>query len=98
MRGYEIIYYDQGVQIPYPEAADARTTDRKRAEGRSFHHGRFIQRLRAAARRTPNVTVVESTVTDMVKDDWTGQVLGVQSLTDKRKDYVSVVVGSGDRR
>ncbi|KAI9769579.1 MAG: Squalene epoxidase [Candelina submexicana] len=84
VHGYEVIYYGQGVEIPYPENSD--DTARKRPQGRSFHHGRFIQRLREAAMRTPNVTVVETTVTDVVKSGYTDQVLGVESQTKGEKD------------
>lgn len=82
------MYYGEEVEIPYPEGADG--TGSKRPEGRSFHHGRFIQKLRATAMRTPNVTVVESTATDVVKNGWTGQILGVECTTKGEKDYVSV--------
>jgi squalene monooxygenase len=86
VHGYEVIYYGQGVEIPYPEPLGDPT--RRRPEGRSFHHGRFIQRLREAAARTPNVTMIETTVTDLVKNGWTGQILGVQSQTRSKPDYV----------
>lgn len=55
--------------------------DQGRPEGRSFHHGRFIRRLREVAMCEPNISVVESTVTGTVKNGWTGQVLGVECLT-----------------
>ena len=84
VRGYEVIYYGEGVPIPYPANAAAAG---KRPEGRSFHHGRFVQKLREAAFREPNVMVVESTVTGLVRSGWTGQVLGVESLTGGEKDY-----------
>jgi squalene monooxygenase len=87
VHGYEVIYHGQPVLIPYPE--DANDPNRRRPEGRSFHHGRLIQKLRDAAMRTPNVTVIETTVTDLVKSGWTGQVLGVQSQTKSNPDYVS---------
>ena len=86
MYGYEVIYHGQGVEIPYPRPADG--PNRRRPQGRSFHHGRFIQKLREAAIRTPNVTVIETTVTDLVKNGWTGQILGVQSQTRSKPDYV----------
>ncbi|KAK5150320.1 hypothetical protein LTR04_006832 [Oleoguttula sp. CCFEE 6159] len=85
VEGYEVIYYGEEVRIPYPAAAD--DTEKKRPEGRSFHHGRFIQRLREAAMRTPNVTVIETTATDLVKNGWTGQILGVEGKTKGEKDY-----------
>lgn len=94
VEGYEVIYYGEEVRIPYPENADGMENEKKRPEGRSFHHGRFIQKLRAAAMRTPNVTVVESTVTDTIKNGWTGQILGVECTTKGEKDYVSLSVPS----
>jgi squalene monooxygenase len=94
VKGYEVIYYGTGVEIPYPENAGdtgvngdkRRATKGRRPEGRSFHHGRFIRRLREVAMREENISVVESTVTDVVKCSYTGQILGVQCLTNGEKD------------
>ncbi|KAI9804444.1 MAG: hypothetical protein M1825_001343 [Sarcosagium campestre] len=85
VHGYEVIYYGHGVEIRYPETPDA--AERKRPEGRSFHHGRFIQRLRHAAMANPNVTVVETKVTELINGGETGQILGVRSQTDGKPDY-----------
>ncbi|KAF1987914.1 ERG1 squalene epoxidase [Aulographum hederae CBS 113979] len=85
VKGYDVIYYGKEVQIPYPEDAGAPGT--KRPEGRSFHHGRFIRRLREAATRTPNVTVVETTATELIKSGYTGQILGVECTTKGGKDF-----------
>ncbi|KAI9676165.1 MAG: Squalene epoxidase [Caeruleum heppii] len=91
VHGYEVIYYGKGVDIPYPETVvdgEVHTDDHgRRPEGRSFHHGRFIQRLRQAATNTPNVTVVETTVTDVIKCEPTGQILGVEASTAGKQDY-----------
>lgn len=95
--GYDVIYYGEEVRIPYPENANQtieidektshtdeyRGTKRKRPEGRSFHHGRFIQRLRQKILSNPNVTVVEATATDLIRGEFTGDILGVSA---KRKD------------
>ena len=91
VRGYEVIYYGQSVKIGYPENAGGGEADKKlwetgRPEGRSFHHGRFIRRLREAAMREPNVSVVESNVTDVVKCSHTGTILGVNCLTKGERD------------
>lgn len=99
VRGYEVIYYGEGVEIPYPENAGALPGERidsghytqekplpNRPEGRSFHHGRLIRQLRGAAQREPNLTVVESTVTGLIRDDVSKQILGVDCLTDGEKD------------
>ena len=94
VKGYEVIYYGQGVEIVYPNNAvrsqkpkiDAMERPDLRPEGRSFHHGRFIRRLREVAMSEQNVSVVESTVTEVVKCEHTGQILGVQCLTNCEKD------------
>jgi len=102
-KGYEVIYYGSGVEIPYPEnsvqepnhSQESKDNDKinrpaqtvkHRPEGRSFHHGRFIQRLREGAMRELNISVVESTVTGTVKNGWTGQVVGVECLTKGEPD------------
>lgn len=84
VKGYEVIYYGEEVEIPYPENATRKGT---RPEGRSFHHGRFIGKLRERAMMEENIMVVETTVTGTIKNGWTGQVLGVESVTKEEKDY-----------
>lgn len=98
--GYDVIYYGEEVRIPYPENArrgngadekDSRTDEmrgmkRKRPEGRSFHHGRFIQRLREKAMKQENVTVVEGSATDLVRSGYTGHVLGVKATVNGEAD------------
>ena len=59
---------------------------RKRPEGRSFHHGRFIQKLREKAMANPNVMVLEATVNDLVRSEFTGQVLGVEATRNGEQD------------
>ena len=91
VKGYEVIYYGDGVEIEYPEEVLSGRTGvekekGKRPEGRSFHHGRFIKRLREVAMREENISIVESTVTGMVTDNYTGQIMGVDCLTKGEKD------------
>ena len=61
------------MHIPYPPDPETGL----HPQGRSFHHGRFVQKLRGAAARAPNVTVLEATVKDLLKDTSSGNVLGV---------------------
>lgn len=80
------------MQIPYSSVLSSPHTGSTPSstptpEGRSFHHGRFIQKLRAAARATPNVTLVETKATSLVRAERTHQVLGVESLTQGKKDF-----------
>lgn len=80
--GYQVTYHGEPVSIPYSSVSPD-----SRPEGRSFHHGRFIQKLRAAAQATPNVTVIESTVTSLVTSTYGDQVLGVNCQTDGKPDF-----------
>ncbi|KAG1053255.1 hypothetical protein G6F43_004650 [Rhizopus delemar] len=61
--GYGVLYNNDVVHIPYP--IDEIT--KKKAVGKSFHHGRFISNLRKAASATENVTVKELTVTSLIR-------------------------------
>lgn len=83
-KGYQVIYYGKAVHIPYPPNS---VKTGKKPQGMSFHHGRFIQRLREAALREPNITVVETKATGLVRNQWTQQVLGVECLTSDVPDY-----------
>ncbi|KAF1961974.1 squalene monooxygenase [Byssothecium circinans] len=84
--GYRVSYHGEPVSIPYPANLTPDSSPSHPPEGRSFHHGRFIQKLRAAARATPNVTIIESKVNDVVKDSYTSQVLGVECTTAGKPD------------
>ena len=96
VKGYEVIYYGAGVEIPYPDIAgfwsnrkEASYTNHdriQRPEGRSFHHGRLIRRLRETAMDEENVTVVETTVTDLIRSAHTGQIVGVNCMTQGKAD------------
>lgn len=83
--GYDVVYHGTGVEIPYP--ANAGKTGTENPQGTGFHHGRFIQRLREAAMKEKNITVVETEAKDLVRNGWTGQVLGVECVTKGEKDY-----------
>ncbi|KAJ9650669.1 Squalene epoxidase [Neophaeococcomyces mojaviensis] len=97
VKGYGVFYYGKAVEIPYPSNAVEQSEGNeklnkisKRAEGRSFHHGRFISKLRAAALSHPNITVFETEVTSLVtsNSERTPGIIGVQTLTKKvQQDY-----------
>ncbi|KAI9617263.1 hypothetical protein H4Q26_013132 [Puccinia striiformis f. sp. tritici PST-130] len=50
----------------------------QRQQGRSFHHGRFVQRLRWKALSRPSVTVLQATVTDLIRCPKTDHIIGVK--------------------
>jgi squalene monooxygenase len=78
VRGYHIYWGDEQVTFLYPPSA---STDGPRAVGRSFRHGKFITKLREAARREPGIKMVEGTVTGLVKDGENGPIVGVEFLS-----------------
>ncbi|KAF8159204.1 squalene epoxidase [Crassisporium funariophilum] len=67
-KGYCVVEDGKSVHIPYPGTY----------EGRSFHHGRFIMKLREAARRAKGVEMIEATVTDLMQGQNDRRVVGVQ--------------------
>jgi squalene monooxygenase len=72
--GYCVIDEDgRTVHIPYPN----------NEEGRSFHHGRFIMKLREAAINAESVEVLEGTVTGLIESA-TGRVEGVRVSVEKQ--------------
>ena len=79
--GYEVFWGEKSVRIPYPEESKSMIwsdgTERKQ-EGRSFHHGRFIQNLRKKAKGAERVTLVEATVNDLLEDG-KGTIVGVKA-------------------
>ncbi|KAL1967705.1 hypothetical protein VTN77DRAFT_2962 [Rasamsonia byssochlamydoides] len=76
VKGYDVIYHGEHVQIPYPKDGPSSPA----LEGRSFHHGRFIMKLREAAMANPNVTVVETTATSLITSR-SKEVIGVECTT-----------------
>ncbi|KND86775.1 putative squalene monooxygenase [Tolypocladium ophioglossoides CBS 100239] len=88
VHGYHIIFNDRPVTIPYPkDDFQATTKQAQTTTGLSFHHGRFVQKLRAAATKEPNVSVVETEVDGLIKTEGSSQVLGVKGLTAGKRDY-----------
>ncbi|KAI3406790.2 ERG1 [Candida oxycetoniae] len=52
----------------------------ERVRGVAFHHGDFLQNLRAICKNEPNVTAVEATVTEILRDqDDPDTVIGVRA-------------------
>ena len=101
VKGYDVIYYGEEVMIPYPANAGAtlrggiqesENEKSSRPEGRSFHHGRFVNQLRKACAGQPNITVVETEATETITAN-KDHVLGVACRTlnpatgEKEKDY-----------
>jgi squalene monooxygenase len=73
VRGYCVCHDGSFVHIPYPPGH----------EGRSFHHGRFIARLRKSAIAAQGVRVMQATVTELVHCQESGRVIGVRAVRKK---------------
>jgi hypothetical protein len=89
VRGYHIYWKDEEVTFYYPSldhghASSSDTKGNARPEGRSFHHGRFVSRLRELAKKEARVTVVEGTATSLVTDKQTERVIGVECMTSEK--------------
>lgn len=85
VKGYGVLYFDETVEIPY--ISNNNPTDKPSPEGRSFHHGRFIRRLREACLCEPNIKVVETTVTSTIKSPVTNRILGVETMGQTEKPH-----------
>ncbi|KAL4722614.1 Squalene epoxidase [Fusarium chlamydosporum] len=102
--GYTVFYHGEKVLVPYPGLDDAgepthawgghSTGDRStRPSGCSFHHGRFINKLRESCIGHKNITVVETEVVKTLRGEASDQILGVESRTmnkatgKKEQDY-----------
>lgn len=81
--GYGMFLYDRRMCIDYIERRRKRagTGVERAVAGRSFHNGRFVMRLREAARAERNVTLAQGNVLRLVHedaDDENSRVLGVE--------------------
>ncbi|KAG4252653.1 squalene monooxygenase [Fusarium proliferatum] len=100
--GYTVFYHGEKVLVPYPGLDDSgnvthawggHSTADKRPSGCSFHHGRFITKLRESCINHKNITVVETEVVKTLRGEVSDQILGVESRTKnketgvKEKDY-----------
>ncbi|KAL9378697.1 hypothetical protein Peur_030032 [Populus x canadensis] len=72
--GYALFKDGKNTRLSYP--LEKFHTD---VSGRSFHNGRFIQRMREKAATLPNVRLEQGTVTSLLEED--GTIKGVQYKT-----------------
>lgn len=92
VEGYHVFYGPKSVPIPYPdEQSDGRWGEgiegkSGKVEGRSFHHGRFVQKLRNAAIAQANVTILESTVRELIEDNQGNNIGVIATAKDKNEE------------
>lgn len=51
--------------------------DGRKPQGRSFHHGKFVSKLREIVCSRPGVSLIEGTVTELLRGESLSRVLGV---------------------
>jgi len=94
VKGYHIYWKDLQSTFwftsGYSKSAHTRDISTPNPEGRSFHHGAFISKLREAAAAENRVTVLETTARELIRDESSGNVIGVGcSHGDKSSTIVS---------
>ncbi|XP_024982907.1 squalene epoxidase 3-like [Cynara cardunculus var. scolymus] len=72
--GYALFKDGKSTRLPYP--LEKFHSD---VSGRSFHNGRFVQKMREKAATLPKVTLEQGTVTSLLEDE--GTIRGVQYKT-----------------
>ncbi|GLU20166.1 hypothetical protein SLE2022_363780 [Rubroshorea leprosula] len=86
--GYALIKDGKNTKLPYP--LENLHSD---VAGRSFHNGRFIQRLREKAATLPNVQLEHGTVTSLLEEN--GTIKGVHYKTkdgQERRAYAPLTI------
>jgi len=71
--GYGIFKEQKGVKLQYPKDRNGTIIN-----GYSFHHGRFVQKLRYKASTCENVTLIQGTVKSLIEQD--GIIYGVNFI------------------
>ncbi|KIY63300.1 squalene monooxygenase [Cylindrobasidium torrendii FP15055 ss-10] len=69
VNGYCVVEKGRAVHIPYSNGA----------AGCAFHHGKFIQNLRVAAKKSQGVEMIEATVTSLIESNFDKRVTGVRA-------------------
>ena len=90
VHGHAVLNAGEIVHIPYPGGA----------QGRSFHHGRFIQNLRARARAAPGVDLLEATATVLIECPLTRRVVSVRARregSNEKESFCADLVVIADR-
>ncbi|KAL8209258.1 hypothetical protein R6Q57_008670 [Mikania cordata] len=80
--GYALFMDGKSTKLPYP--LEKYTRD---VSGRSFHNGRFVQRMREKAATLPNVRLEQGTVTSLIEEK--GCVKGVRYKTKAGADVTA---------
>jgi len=71
VEGYHLYWKDQEATFWFCEK------EGRKPEGRSFHHGKLVTKLRESTAAQPNITLLEATVVEILRDEQSGKVTGV---------------------
>lgn len=83
VKGYRIFYHDDVITFLYPPVPNLSKNSYKqdslqRPKGRSFHHGRFVMKLREVAKREQHIQIVQTTARDLLWSECPKRVVGVR--------------------
>ncbi|KAK3356656.1 squalene epoxidase [Lasiosphaeria hispida] len=73
INGYHLYWKDEEASFWFCE----REGRKRKPQGSSFHHGKFVTKLRQAASAQSNTTVIESTVMEILRDGTSSHVTGI---------------------
>lgn len=79
VKGYRLFWRDLDASFWFCSPIEGGDRAIANPEGRSFHHGRFVSKLRTAASAEENVSVLEATARELIRDPKTGAIIGVRS-------------------
>jgi hypothetical protein len=84
IEGYHLYWQDDEASFWFCDI------DGRKPEGRSFHHGKFVSKLRDAVCYIPGVSLVEGTVTELLRDEDSSRVLGVVAVCSTGDDQMEM--------
>lgn len=92
VKGYQLHWNNKSVCIPYTSIKSKKNHKESYHEnssytGRSFHHGRFVMKLRQHAIANESVTMIESTVVSIIENPLTKHILGVKAYVKATQQY-----------
>jgi squalene monooxygenase len=92
--GFAVVQGEQGQALAYPKASKATRETR----GYSFHHHRFVGRLREIAKEDPNVRFCLGHVSELLKEEGRVSGLRYRDLEGEEKEIHAALVVAADGR
>lgn len=81
--GYVVYFQGKPAHVPYTKDPRFGT----QFKGKSFHHGKFVSKLRERAKSTKGVTTIEATVNKLIVSSDETRIMGVYCTKDNASQY-----------